>query len=151
MKRILVFLLALSPGDGKGGGFTMHLLRAESPGHDVSKLVPSAKGTAKWLYGIYLSSDFQCRKPDLRFYRALLEEQKLDVANCLMIGNDRNTDIAGAMAAGMATLYMHTNITPPGQKEADPALLPGNAAAGCRHFEFEGSDWSILTELIMSL
>ena len=101
--------------------------------------------------GIYISSDYGCRKPDSRFFRALLEEQKLDISMCLMIGNDRNTDIAGAKAAGMDTLYMHTNITPPGQNEADPALLPGKAPAGCRHFEFEGSDWEILTKLIMSL
>ena len=35
---VLVFLLAISPGS-KGTGFTMHLLRAESPGPDVGKLV----------------------------------------------------------------------------------------------------------------
>ena len=100
---------------------------------------------------IYISSDHGCRKPDIHFFQALIQEHGLDISKSLMIGNDRRTDIAGAKAAGLDTLYMHTNITPPGQKEADPALLPGNAAAGCRHFEFEGSDWSILTELIMSL
>ena len=31
---VLVFVLAISPGEG-GKGFTMHLLRAESPGPDV--------------------------------------------------------------------------------------------------------------------
>ena len=98
--------------------------------------------------GIYLSSDYQCRKPDPRFYKALLEEQNLDVSNCLMIGNDRNTDIAGAKAAGMSTLYMHTDLTPGDQAEADPALLPGIAPVGTRHFEYEGWDWKELTELI---
>lgn len=51
---VLVFLLALSPGDGKGGGFTMHLLRAESPGPDVGKLVPKMRKTATILYIIYI-------------------------------------------------------------------------------------------------
>jgi len=101
--------------------------------------------------GVYLSSDYGCRKPDSRFYRALLEEQDLNPEHCLMIGNDRTTDIAGAKVMGMATLYMHTNITPPGQTEADPALLPGAAPNGCRHFEFEGSDWSTLTPLLLAL
>lgn len=100
---------------------------------------------------IYISSDHGCRKPDQRFFQTLIKEHGLDISKCLMIGNDRRTDIGGATAVGLDTLYMHTNITPPGQREADPALLPGNAAAGCKHFEFEGSDWSILTELIMSL
>ena len=50
---VLVFLLAVSPGDG-GRGFTMHLLRAESPGPDVGKLVPKMKSTAMILYMIYI-------------------------------------------------------------------------------------------------
>ena len=101
--------------------------------------------------GIYISSDYRCRKPDLRFYRALLGERKLDISKCLMIGNDRNTDIAGAKAAGLDTLYMHTELTPREQAAADPALLPGIAPAGCRHFEFEGDDWVALEKLICKL
>ena len=52
---VLVFLLALSPGDSKGGGFTMHLLRAESPGPNVGKLVPRMRKTATILYIIYIA------------------------------------------------------------------------------------------------
>ena len=108
-------------------------------------------GLGRQLDAIYISSDYGFRKPDLRFYRALMEEQGLDPKNCLMIGNDRQTDIAGAKAAGLATLYMHTNITPPQQAEADPALLPGKAPADCIHFEYEGSNWRELAQLICSL
>ena len=50
---VLVFLLAIAPGEG-GKGFTMHLLRAESPGPDVGKLVPKMKSTAMILYIIYI-------------------------------------------------------------------------------------------------
>ncbi|MBQ4600952.1 MAG: TrkH family potassium uptake protein [Oscillospiraceae bacterium] len=50
---VLVFLLAIAPGEG-GKGFTMHLLRAESPGPDVGKLVPKMKQTAAILYIIYI-------------------------------------------------------------------------------------------------
>ncbi|MDO5400711.1 MAG: TrkH family potassium uptake protein [Eubacteriales bacterium] len=51
---VLVFLLAFTPGDSKGAGFTMHLLRAESPGPDVGKLVPKMRKTAAILYIIYI-------------------------------------------------------------------------------------------------
>ena len=51
---VLVFLLAIVPSDGQGKGFTMHLLRAESPGPDVGKLVPKMKKTATILYMIYI-------------------------------------------------------------------------------------------------
>ena len=51
---VLVFLLALTSSSGKEGGFTMHLLRAESPGPDVGKLVPRMRTTAIILYLIYI-------------------------------------------------------------------------------------------------
>ena len=50
---VLVFLLAL-PSSDKSSGFTMHLLRAESPGPDVGKLVPKMRKTATILYLIYI-------------------------------------------------------------------------------------------------
>ena len=50
---VLVFLLAIAPSDERGQGFTMHLLRAESPGPDVGKLVPKMRKTAAILYIIY--------------------------------------------------------------------------------------------------
>lgn len=100
---------------------------------------------------VYLSSDYGCRKPDGRFFRALLEGEKLDPRRCLMIGNDRSTDIAGAISAGLDTLYMHTNLTPSDQEEADPSLLPGVAPEYCHHFEYEGFAWPELTQRIISL
>ena len=50
---VLVFLLAVAPGEGNTG-FTMHLLRAESPGPSVGKLVPKMRKTAAILYIIYI-------------------------------------------------------------------------------------------------
>lgn len=94
--------------------------------------------------GIYISSDHRCRKPDSRFFLAPIREQGLDVSRCLMIGNDRQTDIAGARAVGMDTLYLHTALTPADQAPADPKALPGR-------YEFEGEDWRALTRLILSL
>ena len=49
---VLVFLLAFTGENGKG--FTMHLLRAESPGPSVGKLVPKMRKTASILYTIYI-------------------------------------------------------------------------------------------------
>ena len=49
---VLVFLLAFT-GE-KGQGFTMHLLRAESPGPNVGKLVPKMRKTAGILYLLYI-------------------------------------------------------------------------------------------------
>ena len=52
---VLVFLLAIVPVGNGDEGFTMHLLRAESPGPSVGKLVPKMKQTAKVLYLVYVA------------------------------------------------------------------------------------------------
>lgn len=90
---------------------------------------------------VYISSSFGFRKPDVRFFRALLEEQDLDPKKCLMIGNDRETDIAGAKAAGLDTFYLHTDLTPPDQSPADPS----------NPMEFEGDDWESITKILINL
>ena len=51
---VLVFLLAVAPKGDQSAGFTMHLLRAESPGPNVGKLVPRMKKTATILYLLYI-------------------------------------------------------------------------------------------------
>lgn len=51
---VLVFLLAVAQVGDRNTGFTMHLLRAESPGPNVGKLVPRMGKTAKILYVIYI-------------------------------------------------------------------------------------------------
>ena len=49
---VLVFVMAFLP---LSGGQNMHIMRAESPGPEVSKLVPRVKHTAIILYGIYFA------------------------------------------------------------------------------------------------
>ena len=48
---VLVLILAVLP---LSGSYNMHLMKAESPGPSVGKLVPKIKNTAMILYGIYL-------------------------------------------------------------------------------------------------
>ena len=49
---VLVFMLAILP---LSEGYTMHLMRAESPGPSVGKFVPRVKNTSRLLYLIYLA------------------------------------------------------------------------------------------------
>ena len=49
---VLVFLLAILP---MAGGHNMHLMKAESTGPSVGKLVPNTRKTASWLYTIYIA------------------------------------------------------------------------------------------------
>lgn len=47
---VLVFILAVLP---MAGGYNIHVMKAESPGPSVDKLVPKVSTTAKILYKIY--------------------------------------------------------------------------------------------------
>lgn len=72
---------------------------------------------AKYFDHILISSDYGMKKPDLRFFQALLDSAHLDAEESLMIGNDSFCDIAGAKRAGMDTYYVHSNLSP--EVEAD--------------------------------
>lgn len=61
---------------------------------------------------VYISSDYQCKKPDIQFYNAIINELHLNKNKTIMIGNDNRCDIEGAKAAGLDTFYIHSNISP---------------------------------------
>lgn len=130
-------------------GFRLHLLSNAQRVFTAYEL--QSLGLGSQFDSVYISSDYRCRKPDARFYDALLHEQGLKAESCMMVGNDRMTDILGAKNLGMATFYMHTALTPADQPAADPALHPNNAPAGCRHFEFEGDDWAAIAPLLLKM
>lgn len=73
--------------------------------------------------GIYLSSDYGCKKPDSRFFNILLTEHCIPVESAIMIGNDAVCDIQGAQSAGLSTLYIRTDVPSEGpMPKADYAL-----------------------------
>ena len=78
--------------------------------------------------GILISSEEGCRKPSPVFFKRLTEQYGLMPENCLMMGNDVNTDIRGAEAVGMDTFYIHTETSPQliEKPEATYSVLDGN-------------------------
>ncbi len=62
--------------------------------------------------GIVISSDEECCKPDVHFYRIILDRYGLDPKETIMSGNDPVADIKGAKDAGLSALYIHTNLSP---------------------------------------
>ncbi len=62
--------------------------------------------------GILISSEIGYRKPSIRFFRALLRQENLRSADCLMIGNDPVCDVSGARRVGMDSYYIHSALSP---------------------------------------
>ena len=67
-------------------------------------------------------------KPNPDYYREILEKTDLEAEECLMVGNDEYSDIAGAARAGMDSLYIHTEISPEitGESKASYAVMDGD-------------------------
>ena len=108
-------------------------------------------GLEKYFDGIYLSSDHGCRKPDVRFFRKLLKDQNLNPETCLMIGNDRRSDIGGGTAAGLDTFFLQTNQTPASQVPANVHLHPAYATAETHHYEMKSMDWNEIAPLLLQI
>ena len=90
---VLVFLLAVIP---LSGGSNINLMRAESPGPSVGKLVPKVKTTARFLYLIYLGMTV------IETILLLIGKMTLFEAMCTSFGTAgtggfgiKNTSIAG--------------------------------------------------------
>lgn len=78
-------------------------------------------GVEPYFEKIFISSDYGVKKPNVRFYQALLEGCRLKPQECLMIGNDEICDAGGGQNAGLDTIYLHTNLSPEytGEVQAD--------------------------------
>ena len=71
-----------------------------------------ALGITEYFDGIFISSDEGCKKPDLTFFKRLIDTCGIDPAKAVMVGNDGICDIEGAKNAGLSTLYVHSDISP---------------------------------------
>lgn len=59
--------------------------------------------------GIFLSSDYGIKKPNLEYYKKLIEVFNIDVSNAVMIGNDYQNDILPPKELGLKSIYIESN------------------------------------------
>ena len=57
---------------------------------------------------VYISSECGMKKPQPQFMQLLLNEQGLDPKNCVMVGNDFQSDMAIAASAGMDAVFINS-------------------------------------------
>ena len=93
---VLVFLLAIIPTSGGADGFTLHILRAESPGPTVNKMVPRMKQSASILYLIYIALTI------VDFLALLLARMPVFDAVCIAFGT-AGTGGFGVLNTSMAS------------------------------------------------
>lgn len=120
----------------KAGGKGIYLLSNAQT--DFTRPEIAVTGLEPYFDGILISSEEGYKKPAKEFYDRLFSRFSLNPRECLMVGNDESSDIAGAIAAGMDALYIHTEISPPliGESKATYAVMDG--------------DWSKVREYLLA-
>ena len=123
---------------------TGQMFRALSTHH--IRLYAGAKELLRQLHeqgrGVLISSDYGVKKPDERFFRILLEKYRIEPENALMIGNDLDSDIAGARRMGMDTFYIHSGISPKTGRpsDADYTMMKMDLRSLCRRLLCDKED-----------
>ncbi len=87
-------------------------------------------GIADLFDGIVISSSEECAKPDPHFFEIACKRYQLDKHASIMVGNDPQTDIAGANAFGIDSVYIHSNLSPAwtGMPESTYVIKNGSTA-----------------------
>ena len=76
-------------------------------------------GILPYFDGIMISSEERLCKPQRQFFEKLIERYSLDTKECLMVGNDKNSDMLGAKSVGIDGLYIHQEISPEVRDESE--------------------------------
>ncbi len=75
-------------------------------------------GLAERFDRICISSEQGFQKPDPRFFSVPLRELKLSPRDCVMVGNDLRSDVSGAAALGIDSIFIRSALSP--RREAAP-------------------------------
>lgn len=97
---VLVFLLALMPA---GGGESLYIMRAESTGPSVGKIVPRIRQTSKILYGIYTGLTI------ILFVLLIIGRMPVFDAVCIAIGT-AGTGGFGVLSESMASYSIYNQV-----------------------------------------
>lgn len=65
-------------------------------------------GLKRYFDGIYISSDKGIKKPQREFLDDLIQEYDLDKKQCVMVGNDIESDVCVALKTGIKSIYLNT-------------------------------------------
>lgn len=90
-------------------------------------------GLVSYFDGIYISSKKEVRKPDPAFMLGLLDEYGLDKDECVMVGNDYDSDIGIAASVGMDSIFINSFELSEAEKEK--RLNAMRKRVGCKDYE----------------
>ncbi len=94
---------------------------AHGPESTALGLVLERVGLEKYVQQVFTAEELKAQKPDAKFFSGLLLKLKLQPSECVMVGDDYQTDIVGAKTAGLKTVWF-TNQTNRDAPHADVVI-----------------------------
>lgn len=100
----------VAPCLGALGGFRLGVI-TNGDGRQQRAML-AALGLADAFEVVIISGDAGFAKPDPRIFRLAASRLGLATGDCLLIGDNRATDIAGALGAGMRAVWLNRRAAP---------------------------------------
>jgi len=74
------------------------------------------------LAGVAISGELGVRKPDTRIFEHVLDELEVDPSDAWHVGDTLATDVAGAVAAGITSVWVNRKARARGQGDPEPTI-----------------------------
>jgi len=78
----------------------------DSQEQDIVKALARV-GLAEYLDNVFCFANLGCRKPSVEFFSRIVRELGVDAGEIVMVGDSLDTDIAGALAAGLHGIWFN--------------------------------------------
>ena len=99
----------------KSKGYTLSIISNGFIEVQYTKLRRS--GLLPYFFNVFLSEEVGCQKPDIRFFQAVLDRLNATPAECLVIGDNLQTDIQGAQNVNMRAIFYNAHSEQPSKNE----------------------------------
>ncbi len=95
-------------------------------------------GLGKLFDDIFISSDYGVKKPERAYMELLLKKHRLEIRDCIMIGNELGSDIEIANVCGMDSLLLQGNMPECSEKGTAATYVAAEGNIGYIRFIY---DW----------
>jgi putative hydrolase of the HAD superfamily len=76
---------------------------------DIQQIKLQASGISQYFTMVVTPEEAGAPKPSPRYFSYVLDSLKAQPKHCLMIGDNINTDISGALSSGIDAVYINSN------------------------------------------